>query len=233
MDTSGRAIFFNIENLTLGNVYFQSGTDNISRVAREKVSAETIPQLLLNHKVRGILGGDLNCITKKQDATHNPDAKMSPSLTRVLQTFSHSDCFRRLYPNKVAFSRFYNGAVGGVGASRIDRSYSWGDISIQEAEYISIAFSDHMAHVVTVSAPDISPLLPPQSRPLFKISPEIVHDRIFKQRLEKEFDGWKQVKERRKRTCHNAMVGNHAWSSLGFAILPSIEAKNLIRRKKI
>ena len=35
MDTTGRAIFFNIENLSLGNVYLQSGTDGISRGARE------------------------------------------------------------------------------------------------------------------------------------------------------------------------------------------------------
>ena len=35
-DTLGRGIFFNIEDITLGNVYLQSGTDGVSRGAREK-----------------------------------------------------------------------------------------------------------------------------------------------------------------------------------------------------
>ena len=39
-------------------------------------------------------------------------------------------------------------------------------------------------------------LLLPQSRPLFKISPDVVHDELFKKRLEHEFAGWQQVKER-------------------------------------
>ena len=121
---------------------------------------------------------------------------MSPSLSRVLQTFSHSDCFRILYPDRVSFSRFYTAAGGGVGASRIDRSYKWGSITIQEAEYITIAFSDHMAHVVQLSIPDISNLQPPQSRPLFKISPEAVHDNIFKKRLKQEMEGWQLVRDR-------------------------------------
>ena len=171
MDSHGRAIFFNIENFTLGNVYLHSGTDNVSRGARENFCSETIPQLLVNHKENGLWGGDLNCITKHLDCTNNPASKMSPCLSRLLQTFSHSDCFRDLYPDKAAFSRFYNG-TGGVGATRIDRSYKWGDISVNEAEYISIAFSDHLAHLVSISIPDVSHLHPPQSRPLFKISPK-------------------------------------------------------------
>ena len=179
MDTTGRAIFFNIENLSLGNVYLQSGTDGISRGARESFIAEKIPELLMNHKASGVWGGDLNCITKHEDCTNNPASKMSPSLTRLLNTFSHSDCYRSLHPSTAAFSRFYNGTGVGVGASRIDRSYSWGDITIQAAEYISLAFSDHLAHVIEISMPDIRNLQPPQSRPNFKISPEVVNDKIF------------------------------------------------------
>jgi exonuclease III len=72
MDTIGRAIFFNIDNLTLGNVYLHPGTDSNSRGAREKFCAETIPQLLVNHKSMGVWGGDLNCITKHEDCTNNP-----------------------------------------------------------------------------------------------------------------------------------------------------------------
>ena len=83
-----------------------------------------------------------------------------------------------------------------MGASRIDRSYHWGNITILDAEYISVAFSDHCAYVVKMMIPDLDKILPPQTRPLFKISPEVVHDKVFKTRLEKEMVEWQQVKSR-------------------------------------
>ena len=54
MDTQGRAIFFDIENITLGNIYLQSGTDGQSRGQREQYSSETIPQLLVNTRDAGM-----------------------------------------------------------------------------------------------------------------------------------------------------------------------------------
>ena len=196
MDTVGRAIFFDIENLTLGNVYLHSGTDSISRGARENFVAEKIPELLMNHKVRGVWGGDLNCITKNQDCTNNQASKMSPCLARLLETFSHSDCYRSLYPDSAVFSRFYSGTGAAVCGSRIDRCYSWGEIEIQEAEYISLAFSDHLAHIISISLPDIRNLQTPQNRPHFKTSPEVVNDKIFGERLKLEFELWKSVRDR-------------------------------------
>ena len=68
MDTSGRAIFFSIDNLSIGNVYLHSGTDGQSRAARENFCAESLPQLLVNRKENGIWGGDLNCILKAKIA---------------------------------------------------------------------------------------------------------------------------------------------------------------------
>ena len=65
-----------------------------------------------------------------------------------------------------------------------------GDINIQAAEYFSLAFSDHLAHVIDIS------MQPPQSRPNFKISPEVVNDNIFKERLNNEFSTWKLVRDR-------------------------------------
>ena len=50
MDTEGRAIRFNIDQLTLGNIYLHSGTDSQSRESRENFCSETIPQLLHNHQ---------------------------------------------------------------------------------------------------------------------------------------------------------------------------------------
>ena len=189
-DTLGRSIFFNIEDITLGNVYLQSGTDGISRGARESYCSETLPQLLTNRKPNGVVGGDLNCITKKIDCTHNPESKQSPSLARLVNTFDLLDSYRAIHPHSKTFSRYYSGAGGYVGASRIDWSYHWGNVAIEEASYISVAFLDHFAFSIKISLPILSKILPPQCRPLFKISPEVVHDREFKARLETEMVVW-------------------------------------------
>jgi hypothetical protein len=45
--------FRKTSNEPLGNVYLHSGTDALSRGARETFCAETIPQLLINCKDRG------------------------------------------------------------------------------------------------------------------------------------------------------------------------------------
>ena len=82
LDTNGRIIVFDIENLTFGNFYLPSGSDALSRSSRENYCAETIPQLLVNAKDAGCLGGDFNCITSKE-ATKNLEAKVSPSLKRL------------------------------------------------------------------------------------------------------------------------------------------------------
>ena len=87
-DSNGRIIIFDIENLTLGNFYLPSGSDGNSRSRRENYFGETIPQLLINSKDSGCLAGDFNCITNKEDATKNPESKISPSLKRVVKAFS-------------------------------------------------------------------------------------------------------------------------------------------------
>ena len=74
--------------------------------------------------------------------------------------------------------------------------YNWGDIGILEAEYQSVAFSDHMAFLVTLSVPGLENVISPKSRPLFKTSPEVIADSLFKMRLQTEMVGWQQVKER-------------------------------------
>ena len=92
-DSSGRIIMFDIGPLTLANLYLPSGTDSPSRTAREHCAAETLPQLLLNRKDAGLLGGDLNCILDKKDCTYNPTSKMSPSLSKLVNTCDMFDVF--------------------------------------------------------------------------------------------------------------------------------------------
>ena len=82
-DTAGRAIVFDIGEISFGNFYAHSGTDNISRSNRENYFSETVPSLLTSCKPSGCMGGDLNSITEKIDATTYPGAKMSPSFKRL------------------------------------------------------------------------------------------------------------------------------------------------------
>ena len=160
-DINGRAIFFNVEGITLGNVYLPSGTDGPSKADRENYFSETIPQLLVNRKSSGCWGGDFNCVTKKVDCTHNPESKLSSTLTRLLSAFSHFDSFRVLSPQDKVYSHFYKRLGGDIGASRLDRSYHWGNIEIVETAYISVAFSDHCAFLVKMTTPNIDMCLPP------------------------------------------------------------------------
>ena len=194
MDTNGRSIFFDISGLTFGNIYFHSGTDAISRSSREKLCSEVIPDLLVDCKENGCWGGDFNCITKAEDCTHNPESKTSPSLKRLLQAFSMTDSFRVLFPDISSYSRYYSRGGGEVGASRIDRSYHWGNVNVVNAKYEAVAFTDHLAHIVVLQPPvDMMHSVSPKSKPFFKTSPELVRDEVFKARLQRDMEDWQEV----------------------------------------
>ena len=81
-DSQGRVIVFVIGELSSANCYLNSGTDARSKSGREKICSEVLPSLLINSKASGCCGGDFNCITKKNDATKNPESKMSKWLER-------------------------------------------------------------------------------------------------------------------------------------------------------
>ena len=193
-DTSGRAIVFNMGELTFGNLYGHSGTDAQSRSSRENFFAEVVPQLLTERKRMGCIGGDLNCIIDKADATNYPESKMSNSLKRVTKVFDMKDSFRSLYPKVRAFSRYY-GDTRGQGATRIDRQYHFGEITIKEAKYLPLAFSDHHGLVVTISLPDpISKLICPHPRPPFKLKDEVIYDHEFQQSLVNAMSDWQNIR---------------------------------------
>ena len=106
-DTKGRAIVFDIGDISLANLYLPSGSDSLSKAEREEYFAVTMPQLLLNRQDSGCIGGDFNCILNKQDCTHLASIKMSPCLARLVQTFDMVDSFRSLHPSSSSFSHFY------------------------------------------------------------------------------------------------------------------------------
>ena len=169
LDSQGRVIVFDIGNMTFCNVYLPSGNDPIMRNMRENYSAEIIPKLLVNCKSEGIIGGDWNCITRDADATKNAAQKMSPTLKRVIKTFQWSDSFLCIHPHSNIFSRYYGNDRHGDGATRIDRQYHWGKISVISACYVGVAFSDHQGFVLELKVPtNFSKFLSPKYRPQFK-----------------------------------------------------------------
>ena len=218
-DTKGRAIVFDIGNLTLANLYLPSGSDSLSRAERENYFSTVIPHLLLNRQDSGCIGGDMNCIIDKRDCTNHAANKMSPCLAKLVKTFNMKDSFRSRHPTTISFSHFYHTTHQGEGATRLDRSYDWGGMTIGEARYEPISFSDHLAHVVSFLVPaPLARVLCPRSRPLFKVRPEVIKDQVFQERLSASISDWQEV--------HELGLGGKSWSSQGSKSWPFKEAKN-------
>ena len=106
-DLEGRIIIFNIGDMTFGNIYLHSGTDARSRSNRENYCCEVLPNMLVNSRDTGCMGGDFNCIVNKMDATHYPEAKMSRGLQRLIKLKNWQDSFRTLNPSAQIYSRYY------------------------------------------------------------------------------------------------------------------------------
>jgi hypothetical protein len=53
----------------------------------------------------------------------------------MIQTFEMKDCYRTLYPSSKTFSHYYHTNHLGEAATRIDRSYSWGNMKVKDAKY--------------------------------------------------------------------------------------------------
>ena len=153
-----------------------------------------VPQLLTSRRKAGCVGGDLSCIISKEDATDHQDAKMSNSLKRVVKVFDMKDSFRSLYPKVKAFSRYY-GDIRGHGATRIDRQYHFGNITIQEAKYLPLSFSDHHGLVVSICLPDpLTKIICPNGRPTFRLTDAVINDLLFQESLANAFVDWLNIK---------------------------------------
>ena len=106
-DDEGRVILLEIREITAVNVYLPSGTDNRSKLKRDRYCAEILPRLLTNCKPNGITAGDWNCIVDNRDASNYPNAKLSSTLQRMIQLGEWRDCYRELHPQGQEYSRFY------------------------------------------------------------------------------------------------------------------------------
>ena len=171
----GTFSFFNFQNFEQF-YYFSS----VLYVILKQYSAETLPQLLLQRLPHGAAGGDLNSIISLSDSNRNANTKISPSFKTLVTSFAWQDSYRVLFPCAVQYSRVYSNELQGEGASRIDRCYHWGELTVQEAEYHPISFSDHLSLRIVYTLPSrLTHVVAPQARPHFKIPPEIVDDEIF------------------------------------------------------
>ena len=193
-DTKGRVLVFDIAGITFGNLYLPSGTDGNFRKSRENYFGEIIPQILINRKTSGCIGGDFNCIISKKDATQFSDSKMSPCLARLVKALEWIDSYKSIHPEATIFSRYYE-SRGRSGATRIDRQYQWGEIVTVQAEYTPVALSDHLAHTVKIRVPHLlARLCCPRGRPMFKVREEVIKDKQFQERLKQAMEEWKGVK---------------------------------------
>ena len=197
-DANGRFITFNIcEMLTIWNVYLASGSSQSANRSREEYCGVTIPQLLLNRKGSGVGGGDFNCITDKRDAS-SLGVRKCKNLEELIRSFSMRDSYRQLHPRGNEFSRYAQGGIEGPSKSRIDRCYDYGKaLRPIRAQYMHLPFSDHLCHLVTfeVSEP-LSRSLMPRSRPIFKIKPDVIKDKIFQDRVTAASINWTDLKSK-------------------------------------
>ena len=225
-DTTGRIILFDIDGLTLGNFYLPAGLDGDSRRNRESMLADIIPNLIINKRDSGIMLGDWNCIIHRKDSTKNQEAKTSQNLKKLAKIHNLKDVHQELHPNSVEFSRYYVDNLGDNGASRIDRAYYYGEgISPLSSTYQAVAFSDHLSLIISVKIQNIVKNRDcPKSRPFFKISPTVVNDPEFKERLEYAIKKWVEIKEKFN---HNHMDW---WEGI---VKPGIRKMALTRSKEI
>ena len=193
-DSEGRVLVFDVGQITFSNLYFHSGTNATARAGRERICSEVLPNLLINSKENGCAGGDHNCITDKKDATKFPEAKMSKCLQRLVKINSWKDSFRTLHPTTPKYSRYYENSRA-EGASIIDRCYHFGNLVVEQAIYVPLAFSDHFAHVVEFLVPDsFAQVISPKCRPSFRVKAEVIRDNVFKERLAAAVQGWERVR---------------------------------------
>ena len=194
-DTDGRLISVDVNNMSIVNLYLQSGNDKTSKSQREDFISNT-PNILLYKRENGLLGGDLNSIVDQKDSINYPGQKMSECFKKLINLYKLQDAFRKLYPHAKQYSRYYTWK-GKEGATRIDRCYTWGNVKVKEAEYLPISFSDHFAHVVTIEDSLVNNYVGARKKEksLYKIKHFIVEDKIFQENVRKSCQEWVELKK--------------------------------------
>ena len=82
------------------------------------------------------------------------------------------------------------------GATRIDRQYYWGDVSVSKSLYVPAAFSDHFGLLTEVTVPfKVSRQNSGGGCSRFKIKNEVACDHIFKASVATEMQKWKELRD--------------------------------------
>ena len=161
----------------------------------------------------------MNSIVDKRDAINYPEQKMSKCFKKLINIYKMSDSYRYMYPHSKQFSRYYVWK-GKEGATRIDRCYSWGNINVQEAEYLAVSFSDHLAHVVTFTTPAVKKKNESRRRALYKIKHFVVEDDLFQKSVRVSLQEWLLIK--------NGLTPTFWWENV---VKPEIKTLALSREK--
>ena len=197
---NGRLISFDVGSSTMLNIYAPSGSDFNAKNQREDLFGHILPNVMLGRKNAGVAGGDWNTVNDPLDCTNFNPAKASPNLKKLTTLLNWKDTFRELHPHTKAYSHTYNRNMADLGivqgASRLDRSYTWGRVNTIDSQYVSVSFSDHFLHLVTVELPEPFETKIHQCPPFFKISPEVAKDEDFKIKVEQIIKDWSKVKEK-------------------------------------
>ena len=197
---SGRLIMFNIEDTTHVNLYLQAGQSPEARQSREDMIGKELLDYLLLAKTKIILGGDFNCVCSPQDMTNNVDNKISNNLVRIVKMKKMTDTYRSLYPKVRSYSFFYTWKGKNdelrTGASRLDRSYTIGNIITKKSSYVTTSFSDHHLHLLEVASnveltnKDTSPSF----KPYFKMAPVHFPNQDYRELIKTTIREWEALK---------------------------------------
>ena len=175
---NGRIIGVLFDSLKVFNLYPKSGTQN--RNLREIFFRQELPHLLKfwdNFKGDLMFCGDFNCIHRKQDSVHNPDAHLQPGLTKFIKTYGLSDDFISVHGELTdVFSR-----VTPRSKTRIDFILSDTNKCLS-FEYVSYPFLDHklISAEYSIQLSSRSNYIPKDRFfPGWVIGRELEHDEVF------------------------------------------------------
>ena len=120
---------------------------------------------------------------------------MSSGLRRLVSAFDLKDSHKLLHPRTKDYSRYYKNDKYGSGATRIDRIYIYGGINVSKSQYIPISWSDHLALVSSYRLPDsLAKNSSVKSKPVFKISPNVIDDNVFQDQLRAAVSHWTELR---------------------------------------
>ena len=84
-----------VNNMSIVNLYLQSGNDKSRKSQREDFISNT-PNMLLYKRDNCLLGGDLNSIVNQNDSINYPGQKMSECFKKLINLYKLQDVFGKL-----------------------------------------------------------------------------------------------------------------------------------------